>query len=234
MAEAKLNREYAFRILGVGAVMFGMCLWSLYDGKVAWPRQNRSMERVRATLLATNLTAEAWVARDEESGLSPIDRAFRAAGEKTPAKLIKKVGELKQPERSENRTALHEAQAKQLNTVFTHDVYNAHDLQGQTVQAVFTFVMGALAWFSVALKAQKRFFADEAGMRGSGLGDGTIAYGDIAHIDWSKWDEKGIVALTLKSGRRLRLDGWHFAGMAGIVDQIKKHRPDLDAAAKKA
>ena len=233
MAEAKLNREYALRILGVGALMFGMCGWSLYDGNVAWPRQNRTLERARTMLLATRLTAEAWI-ESNESGQSPIDDIFRKVDAKTPAKLMKKIGELKLPESAENRAALHEAQTKQLNTVFNSDVYSAHDLQTQTVQAIFTFVMGALAWFSVALKARKRFFADEAGMRGSGFGDGTIAYGDIAQIDWSKWDEKGIVVLTLKSGQRLRLDGWHFAGMTGVVDQIKQHRPDLDAAAKKA
>lgn len=232
MAEAKLNREYALRILGVGALMFGMCGWSLYDGNVAWPRQNQTLERARTMLLATNLTAEAWIAFNE-SGPSPIDDIFRTVDAKTPTKLMKKIGELKLPESAENRAALHEAQAKQLKIVFNSDVYSAHDLQTQTVQAIFTFIVGALAWFSVALKTKKRFLADETGLHGSGFGDGTIAYDAIARIDWAKWDEKGIVVLTLNSGRRLRLDGWHFAGMAGVVDQIKQHRPDLDAAEKK-
>jgi len=233
MAEAKLNKEYGLRILGVGALMFGMCIWSLYDGNVAWPRQNRIMERARTMLLATNLTAEAWI-EVNESGLSPLDEIFHAVGAKTPNKLIKKVGELTLPERAEDRAALHEAQAKQLKGVFTGDVYSVHDLHTQTLQAIFTFAVGVLAWFSVAIKVRKRFCADETGLHGSGFGDGTIAYGEIARIDWAKWDDKGIVVLALKSGRRLRLDGWHFAGMTAVVDQIKQHRPDLDAVARKA
>ena len=234
MAEAKLNREYALRVLGVGAVMFGMCLWSLYDGNVAWPRQNRSMERVRAVLLATNLTAEAWVECGEEQGTSPLDKVFHAAGEKTPAKLVKKIGLLKIPDQGEERPAKREAQAKQVRKLLEGEVYSAHDLQTQTVQAVITSVVGLLAWLSLGLKARKRFYADATGLHGNGFGNGHIAFSDISKIDWSKWDEKGIVVLTLKSGTRHKLDGWHFAGMAEIVDEIKRQRADLNAAAKNA
>lgn len=231
MAEAKLNREYALRVLGVGAVMFGMCLWSLYDGNVAWPRQNRSMERVRAVLLATNLTAEAWVECDEEQGTSPLDKVFHAAGEKTPAKLVKKIGLLKIPDQGqgEERPAKREAQAKQVRKLLEGEVYSAHDLQTQTVQAVITGVLGLLAWLSVGLKFRKRFFADDTGLYGSGFGDGLLAFSEISRIDWTRWDEKGIVVLTFKSGARQKLDGWHFADMTGIVDEIKRHRPDLNA-----
>ena len=226
MAEAKLNREYAVRVLGIGALMFGMCVWSLYDGKVGWPRQNRSLERVRPALLATNLTAEAWVSRDE-NGSSLIDAAFREAGEKTPSKLVTKIGELKVPEKTADRAVLLEAQAAHVRKTFEEAVYSAHDLQTQTVQAVFTFALGLLACLSVAAKARKRFYADETGLHGSGFGDQSVACSDIARIDWSKWDEKGIATLTLKSGQRHTLDGWHFAGMAGVVEEIKRQRPEL-------
>ncbi len=225
MAEAKLNREYALRIFGVGAVMFGMCVWSLYDGHTAWPRQNLCMDRARPMLLATNLTAEAWLAR-EEGEASPLEAAFRAVGEKTPSKLVKKIGELRVPKSAENANALHEAQAKALRKTFEGPVYSAHDLQTQTVQAVITFVLGACAWLSLVGKARKRFLADETGLHGSGVG-GDVPYDAIARIDWSKWDDKGIVVLTLASGRKLKLDGWHFADMTGIVDEIKRGRPDL-------
>ena len=230
MAEAKLNREYALRMLGVGAVMFGMCLWSLYDGMIGWPQQNQSMERVRATLLATNLTAEAWVERDEERGTSPIDKVFLAAGEKTPAKLIKKIGLLKIPEQGTNNRTMREAQTKQLQKLLESDVYSAHDLQTQTVQAVLTCALGLLACLSVGRKSVKRFFADDKGLHGNGFGNAIIAFSDISQIDWSKWDEKGIVVLTLKSGVRHKLDGWHFAGMTEIVDEIKRQRGDLIAS----
>jgi hypothetical protein len=232
MAEAKLNREYAVRIIGVGVMMFGMCLWSVYDGKVGWPNQNRVLDRVRPALLATNLTAEAWVEKDD-NGVSPLDIVFRASGEKTPAKLVKKVGELRVPEHAVNIAELHEEQAKVLRKTFEEPVYNEHDLQTQTVQAVVTFLFGVGVWGSLAAKARRRFIADERGLRGSGIG-GDFAYADIAKINWAKWNDKGIVVLTLKSGRRLTLDGWHFSGITGVVEQIERGRPDLAQTTQKA
>jgi hypothetical protein len=226
MAEAKLNHEYAVRILGVGALMVGMCVWSLYDGMTAWPRHNRDMDQVRPVLLATNLTAEAWVERDE-SGATPIGEAFRAKGLAVPSKLIKKLGELKVPQSASDKTGLYEMQAKRLQKVFEGPVYSPHDLQTQFVQAAVTLGLGLLALLSLGLKARKRYCADGTGLRGSGLGGRAIPYGDIARIDWSKWDEKGIVTLTCKSGESHTLDGWHFSGMAGVVEEIQKQRPDL-------
>lgn len=226
MAEAKLNREYALRIALVGAMMFGMCVWSIYDGKVGWPGKNRIMDKVRPTLLATNLTVEAWLERDD-AGTSQIDATFRAAGEKTPSKLITKVAELKVPKNAQNSEQLKAGQGGQLRKTFEEPVYSEHDLRAQFVQAAITFLLGALAWVSLALKARRRFTADESGLHGSGFG-GRIAYDEVAGIDWSKWNDKGIVVLTLKSGARHTLDGWHFAGMTGVVDEIKRRRPDLD------
>ena len=233
MAEAKLNREYAVRILGVGALMFGMCVWSLYDGKVGWPRQNRCLERVRPTLLATNLTAEAWVERDED-GVSPVAEVFRAAGEKAPSKLLIKISELKISKKATDKAARLEVQAKQLRKVFEDAVYSAHDLQSQSVQAAITFAVGLWAWLVVAAKARKRFFADEKGLHGSGFGTRAVGYEEIDQIDWSKWDDKGIVTLMLKSGQSRTLDGWHFAGMTAIVEEIKRQRPELAPDAGKA
>ncbi len=226
MAEAKLNHEYAVRILGVGALMVGMCAWSLYDGMVAWPRYNRSLERVRPALLGTNLTAEAWVERGDD-GASPIGTAFQGQGLVVPSKLIKKLGELRLPASEPDKAALYEMQSKRVRKLFEGPVYSPHDLQTQFVQAAVTLGLGLWAFLGLGLKARKRYGADERGLYGSGLGGGTVPYGDLARIDWSKWDEKGIVTLTFKSGGRCRLDGWHFAGMTGIVEEVCRQRPDL-------
>lgn len=232
MAEAKLNREYALRMMGVGALMVGMCVWSVYDGTVAWPRKNVELERVRPALLATNLTAEAWIAR-EEGGSSALDEAFRKTGAAAPSKLVKKLGELRLPKTSENMAELRKRQAKGVRDLFEGAVYSAHDLSGQFIQAAVTLALGLWAFALVGLKARRRYVADETGLRGSGVGGQAIAYGDLAAIDWAKWDEKGIVTLKLKSGRTLRLDGWHFAGMTGIVDAITRARPDLVSAPRR-
>ena len=226
MAEAKLNREYALRMMGVGTLMVGMCVWSLYDGQVAWPRQNDVLGQARPALLATNLTVEAWLTRDGD-GRTLIEGVFAAKGSKTPSKLIKKLDELKVPGEVPNKAAARDAQAMRLRKLFENPVYSEHDLTSQFIQAIVTLALGILAFASLARKAGKRFVADEQALGGSGFGGAVIAYGDIARIDWSKWDEKGIVTLALKSGKSHTLDAWHYAGMSGVVAEIQKQRPDL-------
>ena len=226
MAEAKLNREYAVRILGVGALMVAICAWSLYDGLVAWPQCNRDMEQTREELLATNLTAEVWLG-EAGSGQSPIDRAFLAKGGKAPGKLIRKLSELKVPEGATDRAARSAVHAEQITKIFQAPVYSAHDLQTQFVQAAVTLALGLCAFCVIGLRSRKRFIADDAGLSGNGVGDAPVAYAEIRSVDWTKWDEKGIVTLTLKSQARITLDGWHYSGITGIVDEILKHRPEL-------
>jgi hypothetical protein len=226
MAEAKLNRDYAFRFLGVGALMVGMCVWSLVDGLSAWPQKNRDLERVRPDLLATNLTAEAWCKRGAR-GMTPLDAAFQARGVPAPAKLVTKLGALKLPEASGSNAEMLDAQAQRVRQLFAEPVYSDHNLRGQFVQAAITLTLGLLALGSVGMKARRRYVADDTGLSGSGLRGGGFAYADIAQIDWSRWDQKGIVTIRLNSGRKHKLDGWHFAGITGIVDEIKRQRPDL-------
>jgi hypothetical protein len=100
------------------------------------------------------------------------------------------------------------------------------------VQAAGTLALGLCAFAVVGRKARKRFRADGDGLSGSGIGPRPVMYGDIRSADWSKWDEKGIVKLALRSGGRLTLDGWHFAGVTGIVDELVRHRPDLAPEAR--
>jgi len=228
MAEAKLNREYALRIIGVGALMMGICVWSIYDGTKGWPQKNTAMDKARPLLLATNLTATAWLERDDD-GTSVLDRLFAEANAKTPGKLVRKISDLKLPANLANDTDSLNAHAARLNTMFQDPVYSEGDLKGQFTMALITALLGLLAFVAVGLKAPKRFVADERGLSGSGFGPRPIAYDDIAEINWAKWDEKGIVRLTLKSGGNVRLDGWHFSGMTGVMDEIRKQRPELAA-----
>ncbi|MDD4101242.1 MAG: hypothetical protein PHU80_01245 [Kiritimatiellae bacterium] len=224
MAEARLNREYALRIVGVGLLMIGICLWSLYDGIVAWPRANSSTDAVRSALLASDKTAEEWLSRDEDNNTS-LQSAFAAADKKAPSKLIKKVGELRAA--SGSPAPSYAEQTERLQKIFTSPVYTQRELNTQFVQAAVTLCLGLIAFLSIAAKARKRYVADDHGLSGTGIGRTPVAYTDLTSIDWSKWDDKGIVVLRLKTNRCLKLDGWHFAGVSGIVDEIKRQRPDL-------
>jgi len=226
MAEAKLNREYARSRFIVGTVMIGICVWSLYDGFKGWPQMNARMDDARPLLLATNLTASAWIDR-EDDGTTALDHLFAQVGHKTPGKLIKKITELQLPQEKANDTKALEDHAKMLTELFNGPVYSEHDLQTQWQMAVITVLLGLLMFGAVGLKVPKRFIADDSGLSGNGFGKQRLAYEDITAINWAKWDEKGIIALKFKSGKTVKLDGWHFAGMTGIANELCKHRPDL-------
>ena len=227
MAEAKLNREYAFRIIGIGVLMVGILIWSIYDGKVAWPRANRQLDQVRPSLLATNLTAEAWLEKRGDGKGSLLDEAFGKAGCKVPSKLVRKVGELRLPDRlTGNRDEKRAALQVQLRKVFESPVYSPHDLSGQTVQAAIACLFALLAFGAVLAKVGKVYQADEKGLGGSGFGK-SYGFDEIERIEWKQWKEKGIAVLFFKDGRRVKLDGWHFRGIPAIIGVIKEKRQDL-------
>ena len=227
MVEAKLNRDYAISRLMIGALMFGICLWSIYDGKHGWPQENARMDKVRPALLATNLTVTAWLTRDEDTGMTEVERVFSEAGLKAPGKLSAGINGLKLPKELVNDSIALEKQSRQLQELFEHPIRSEHDLETQWVQAGLTALLGLSLFVTVGLKVRKRFIADDYGLSGNALGAQPLAYGDIEEINWKKWDEKGIIVLTFKSGRRVKLDGWHFSGMTAISDELRKHRPDL-------
>jgi len=226
MAEAKLNREYVNSRLGVGAFMVACCVWSLYDGLVGWPQKNAAMEKARPLLLGTNLTVTAWIAQDD-NGDDALVRLFRQTGGNVPGKLIGKIKELELPSTLANDTISLERQSAQLRKLFEAPVYSDGDVQTQWWQAGITMLLGLLAFAAIGRKANMRFIADDHGMSGNGFGPQTLAYEDITAINWAKWAEKGIIVLTFNSGKAVKLDGWHFSGMKGIADEIRKHRPDL-------
>jgi len=186
------------------------------------------MERVRPALLATNLTAEAWLSQDDGDHGTRLDAAFRAHGAaKAPSKLTRKLSELRIPDSTPDRDAARAAQLEQVRKTLEQPIYSARDLQTQFVQAAVTLVLALCAFVAVGTKAPRRFVADDTGLYGSGVGPQPIGYDEIKSADWTRWDEKGIVRLVLNDGRRLKLDGWHFAGMTGVVEEILRHRPDL-------
>jgi hypothetical protein len=226
MVTAKLNHEYALRLLGVGAMMVIICLWSIYDGATAYPRINSTLASVREELLATNLTVTAWLDRGED-GKTPLDEIFAKNGGHTPSKLIKKMGELKLSKELANDTAAREAQAKHLTDLFKKPVYSDRELKTQFVQAGITLFLGLLAFGVIAFRSTRQYIADEQGLRGTGIGPQPLPYKDIEAADWSKWKEKGIVRLTCANKNTITLDGWYYTGITQIVDEIIKHRPEL-------
>ena len=226
MAEAKLNKDYARRMLGVGAVMLALSAWSVYDGTVAWPRVNRQMETVRPALTATNLTAEAWL-RTEVTQASPLQQLFAEQGLTAPRKLIKKMGDLRIPNNPVDAEAALSTQQRSVRKLLDNPIYSAEDLRAQFVQAGITLALALAAFGVVAVKQRRLYIADADGLHGSGFGRRDRAWDELRAIDWQRWNEKGIVVLSFATGDRVKCDGWHYAGMDGIVKVIETYRPDL-------
>lgn len=225
MIATKLNGEYALRVLGVAALMFGICGWSIYDGTTAWPRSNTVLAEALPALLATNLTAEAWLTRDD-AGVNALDTLFGQLDAKAPGKLVRRLGELRLPANTADRDSARAAQLGQVRELFEKPVYDQHDLKTQFVQAAITALLGAWAVAVVGLRARKRFYADERGLHGSGVG-GVIEYSAIERLDWGRWSDKGILKIVVRGGRKIVLDGWHYKGMVEIVNEVVRQRPEL-------
>ncbi len=225
MAEARLNRDYARRMLGVALLMAALAAWSLYDGLAGWPRLNARMAAARPTLLATNLTAEAWL-DGETPDERPLHRVFAAQGLTPPRKLVRKMGELRLPPRPDDLEPALTGQRAAVRHLLEAPLYTAEDLRTQFIQAGLTLLLALAAAGLVAVKRGRVFIVDEAGLHGSGF-RGSRTWSELAAVDWRRWDEKGIFVLTFASGAAVRCDGWHFEGMPGIAAEIGKQRPDL-------
>ena len=226
MVEATLNKEYARRLLGVGLLMVALSAWSVYDGAIAWPRINQRLEQVRPALLATNLTAEAWL-RADDAGVRPLDRVFAGQPGGTPRKLLRKMGDLRIPPHAVDAEAALIRQREAVQRLLAEPLYAADDLRAQYIQAILTLMLGLLACGRVAAKRRRNYIADEAGLRGRGLGNRCYAWADLAQIDWSRWEDKGIFVVTFKDGAKVRFDGWHFTGMGAVAQAVRNSRPDL-------
>jgi hypothetical protein len=229
MSEARINKEYLLRMSGVALFMAAVCVWALYDGHTAWPRKNLEYARVRPALLATNLTAKAWLAAAGEGRRTPLDAAFAAENLKTPARLIRSIDEARSPENIDAKQLelYRERERKVLREIFEEPLYSPADLQGQFVMAGLAALASLLILCAFAPRIRRVYRAGAEGLHGSGFGAEPIRYEDIASMDWKLWDKKGIVKLFRRDGRRHVLDCWHFSGMKSVVESVVEHRPDL-------
>ncbi len=223
MATAKLNREYAVRMCGIGAIMLALSAWSVYDGAVAWPAVNASLDTVRDELVAgcrAGVTPEQWLsAPDADTTVYRLQAVFAAHGLRPPKYLVQELGAIQSPPGDEPEARV--ARAAQAEELFSKPVYSPAKLKGQFVQAAVTLLLAALAVAAAATKRKTVYIVDDEGLSGTGFGGGSIPWDAVASADWTRWDEKGIVSILLKDGRRFKLDGWHFAGVRQIVEVLR-------------
>jgi hypothetical protein len=229
-AIAKLNREYALRMLGVGALMFGLAGWSLYDGLVGYPRLNARYAEIRPGLIDLAMTAGELTKSAGDDRVSVYERAFLDKGLKAPHSTLAKLKALNEQARSQqapegqaDRFRAQQVEAARL--VLDKPARSEHEIQSQFVMALIATLAALAACAAVGFKARRCFTADDDGLRG--FAAEVIAYDTVASADWKQWDEKRIIRLSLRDGRRLKLDGWHFTGAEAVVEELLRRRPEL-------
>ncbi len=102
------------------------------------------------------------------------------------------------------------------------------DIRTQFIMTLLFMPWGLGSIIGLACKFRRQFSADDLGLHGF-LAE-PIAYAAIDRLDKKKWDKKGIVRIDVTvagKARRLTMDDWHFRGMAAILAEIEKQRPDL-------
>jgi hypothetical protein len=223
---AKLNREFAWRMTAIIILLLAICAWSIYDGRIGWPQENAALDKVRPTLLATNLTAEAWLNSDGKSP-SLLQKAFLDAGVTAPESYIRKVGEYRLSDadtdrREEKRAFL----AMQLRLFFAQPVHSRIDLMTQDFQAVLCLTLAVIMAITLLGISKKDYKLENGILSGSGVG-AELKLTDIISVDWKRWKRKGIVVLTTADGRKIKLDAWHHKGMTAIITAIAEARPEL-------
>ena len=229
MATAKLNREYAVRMCGIGVIMLALSAWSVYDGAIAWPTVNASLETVRNELVAgcrAGITPEQWLsAPDADTTTYRLQALFAAHGLRPPKYLVQELGAIQSPPGDEPEARA--VRAMQAEELFSKPVYSSAKLRGQFIQAAITLILAALAFVAVISKRKTIYIVDDSGLSGTGFGNETIPWESVDSVDWSRWDEKGIMTVILKDGRRFKLDGWHFAGMRPVAEVLSgRFAPD--------
>ncbi len=234
MATAKLNREYAVRMCGIGAIMLALSAWSVYDGAVAWPKVNADLASVRDELVAgcrAGITPAEWLSAPDADGQTyRLQAVFTSKGARPPRYLVQELGAITQP--SGDDAEARASRAAQAEELFRRPVYADAKLKGQFIQAGVTLLLAAIAFAAVLSKRGTVYAADESGLSGTGFGKEPIPWDAVAFVDWAKWDDKGIIILQLADGRRFKLDGWHYAGMRPVADVIRGHFPADGAKAK--
>lgn len=58
-------------------------------------------------------------------------------------------------------------------------------------------------------------------------------YSDVAGVDDSQWEKKGISRVTLAGGVRMTLDSWHHTGAKELHERILAHLESASASAAK-
>ena len=226
VVEARINKEWAVRLVIIAVMFIGGGAWFLYDGLVKYPEINRRF-------LLTHFPVVNDEVMDPPEGVEldqwrPDAQKWLGMNVHYPQYMSEFVWQTK----VKQRLALIEAKgydARQYDpTLYEGTPPGMSDLPAEPKQdwaqliiAACCFPIGLLAVLWLIGHARRRIVADDEGVHFAGQ---TIRYDEITEIDRTRWDSKGIVVL-IAGERRMKLDDWKFRGADRVLQRVDERRP---------
>ena len=205
-----LNPEYAIRWTAVALLMVAISIWSVYDGKVSYPRMNRQLEKIAPILGEAGMTPSRLLEIDGRQRRIDAIYSQNLGIRKAPRRLVGRITDLaKQAEKAKatvkpghNSDFILEQNRILREKILAPPLWSPHDIRSQYIMALATLLLGLLAAATLGFGVPFRF-------------------DDIAQTDETEWKRKGILKLRLKDNRIITLDAWHYNGVKEIHRRLQ-------------
>lgn len=221
MIQTSINKDYQIRLLGVGAVLFALAGWFLYDGLIAYPRENAAVAPICQQLAEQKLTPRQLL-ETPATGVSRFAAAFEAVGQTSPSHiydLLKSVINANAPEADNTDFA---------TALLTRPVHSDGDIQAQYTSAGIAAFFGACLFGLLAMRRRVAYTLDGDTLTiRNGAAEQKLSLANLKSISWRNWATKRIAVLSFQDGTSKTLDAWHYFGIEEIAAAIESARPDL-------
>lgn len=223
---ARLNKDYALRVIAVTGLFFAGFLWLLYDGFIGYNRVNAAVAPVANELIESGMTAAELIEKDEATNETPFTQAFKNAGVSIPKSVYEKLKTLAKS--AADSPTLQEDTA----VLLAKPVYDADAIRGQFVTAgialICILLLGGLLYVrsTVFFRLQGEVLSVVRKRLGS-ANETIYALSDLEKIDWEKWSDKQIAVFHFKDASQQKMDGWFYSGIVPLVEAVVTERPDL-------
>ncbi|MGN0826737.1 MAG: hypothetical protein ACI4QD_02260 [Kiritimatiellia bacterium] len=221
-----LNPEYAIRWTAVALLMVAISIWSVYDGKVSYPRMNRQLEKIAPLLGEAGMTPSRLLEIDGRQRRIDAIYSQNLGIRKAPRRLVGRITDLaKQAEKAKatvkpghNSDFILEQNRILREKILAQPLWSPHDIRSQYIMALATLLLGLLAAATLVYRRVRAGCLDGNTFRGFGA---PFRFDDIAQTDETEWKRKGILKLRLKDNRIITLDAWHYNGVKEIHRRLQ-------------
>jgi hypothetical protein len=195
--EPRISKEWAIRLVILGVVLIGYGCWSLYDGFIAYPRENQLYE------LTHWKDGENWYSYLERSPAGVSEQAF----EREVRQKIEEAG---------FDPTLYDEPAE-VSDLEPRGYWSY--IFAQYVQAAICLPLGILSFVWLIKDSRYSLRADADGFV---VRNKRYRYDQVAKIDRQKWAKKGIADIEMRDGSRVRIDDWKYPGSEAVLLEIER------------